>query len=477
MFRRLPMTIRLPLVVAAMIFAAAIGTTQLAIQSVSRNFEQQIERLGHVYLDGLSAALLPALREHDRAGVERALEAALSVHEGLLDRRLLFLGPDQALIARADQPELGRLGPPPGVGVGPRGLYVDFEDASVWVWRVLDDPLAESEPIDDPRLGTVVANLDIRDFLEERENLQSSLVGVDVLVSGLCALLGFILARRIQRPLTLLAQHVEASVGSTPRPVSEGRIPRDNPEIIRLIEAFNTMAEGARDREAMLAHMGEQEREAVLGRMAATLAHEVRNPLAGMLTAIRTLRRFGDRPDTRAEALDFVERGVLNLQDVVDATLTMHRPREPSRPLSPRDLQDVGLLVEAEARGRGVEVELDVELPPELPVAATTVRQILLNLLLNAVHASGQGGRVTLRGRRTDGELRFDVIDRGPGLSAAVAEGLASGTSPAGERGLGVAVIVRLVERLEGRVSVDAHPESGTHITLYLPLRMEPDTA
>ena len=54
---------------------------------------------------------------------------------------------------------------------------------------------------------------------------------------------------------------------------------------------------------AMLAQMADQEREAVLGRMAATLAHEVRNPLAGMLTAIRTLRRFGDRADARAEHL------------------------------------------------------------------------------------------------------------------------------------------------------------------------------
>lgn len=470
-FRRLPITIRLPLAVAAMIFAAAIGTTQLAIRSVSRSFEQQIERLGHVYLDGLSAALLPPVREGDRASVERALDAALSVHVGMLDRRLLLLGPDRSLIARADRAELPLVEPPAGVGAGPRGMLVDYDDASVWIWRVLDDPLAEPRPQAD--VGTVVANLDIRGFLEERQRLQRRLAGIDMLVSSVCALLGFAVARRIQRPIALLAQHVEASAGRAPRPVPEGRIPRDDPEVARLIEAFNTMADGARDREAMLAQMADQEREAVLGRMAATLAHEVRNPLAGMLTAIQTLRRFGDRADTRAEALDFVERGVLNLQDVVDATLKTHRARGPARPLSTRDLRDVGLLVEAEARRRGVEIELDVELPDELQVAATEVRQILLNLLLNAIHASAPGGRVTLRGRRAEGVLRFDVIDRGRGLSPAVAEGLTAGTSSAGQAGLGVAVIVRLVERLDGRVSVEAHPESGTHVTLHLPLRAQ----
>jgi signal transduction histidine kinase len=468
-FRRLPMTVRLPLAVAAMIFAAAIGTTQLAIQSVSRQFEEQLERLGNVYLDGLSAALLPPLRDGDEGSVERALEAALSVHEGMVDRRLLLLAPDRALVARADRAGLRVVALPAGVGVGRRGMHVDYDDASVWIWRGLDDPLAGAAR------GTLVANLDIQEFLEERQALRRSLALLDVLVSGACALLGFVVARRLHRPVALLAQHVEASAGREPRPIAEGQIPRDDPEIARLVDAFNAMADGAREREAMLAQLADQEREAVLGRMAATLAHEVRNPLAGILTAIRTLRRFGDRPAARTEALDFVERGVLDLQGVVDATLQTHRAVEPRRPLSARDLRDVCLLVEAEAKSRGVSIDLDVDLPDELAVAATEVRQILLNLLLNATHASAPGGRVTLRGRQTDGALRLEVIDRGRGLSPKLAGDLAAGTLSSEQPGLGVAVIVRLVERLDGRVSVEAHPESGTHVTLRLPLEMEPD--
>lgn len=467
--RRLPMTVRLPLAVAAMIFAAAIGTTQLAIQSVSRQFEEQLERLGNVYLDGLSAALLPPLREGDEGSVEGALQAALSVHEGMVDRRLLFLAPDRTLVARADRAGLRAAAPPVGVGVGRRGMHVDYDDASVWIWRVLEDPLAGAAR------GTVVANLDIHAFLEERQALRRSLALIDVLVSGACALLGFAVARRLHRPVRLLAQHVEASAGREPRPIAEGRIPRDDPEIARLVDAFDAMADGAREREAMLAQLADQEREAVLGRMAATLAHEVRNPLGGILTAIHTLRRFGDRPAARTEALDFVERGVLDLQGVVDATLQTHRAVEPRRPLSARDLRDVGLLVEPEAKSRGVSIDLDVDLPNEVAVAATEVRQILLNLLLNATHASAPGGRVTLRGRQTDGALRLEVIDQGRGLSPKLAGDLAAGTLSSEQPGLGVAVIVRLVERLDGQVSVEAHPESGTHITLRLPLKMEPD--
>ena len=132
----------------------------------------------------------------------------------------------------------------------------------------------------------------------------------------------------------------------------------------------------------------DQERDAVLGRMAATLAHEIRNPLGGMSAAIQTLRKFGHQEVARSEAVDFIERGVVALQEVTDATLKTHRPAEVTRRLRLQDLHDVRLLVAADAGQRGVSLDLDLDLPPEVPVPATEVRQLLLNLLLNAVRAA-----------------------------------------------------------------------------------------
>jgi signal transduction histidine kinase len=231
------------------------------------------------------------------------------------------------------------------------------------------------------------------------------------------------------------------------------------------------MAENAAQRESMLGRLVDQERDAVLGRLAATLAHEIRNPLGGISTAIGTLRKFGAQPEARTEAIDFIERGVVALQEVTDATLKTHRPASAARRLRLQDLRDVQLLATADAGRRDVRIELDSDLPPEeLAVPATEVRQLLLNLLLNAVRATVPGGTVTLRCRLEEDALLLEVIDQGPGLSADVARGMATGRPPPGNSGLGVAVIVRLVERLQGQVSVNARSEGGTHIALRLPL-------
>ena len=238
------------------------------------------------------------------------------------------------------------------------------------------------------------------------------------------------------------------------------------------MRAVNRMADDAREREAMLALLSEQEREAVLGRLTATLAHEVRNPLGGMVTAVQTLRKFGDQPDVRQDALDFIERGVLALRDVVDATLKTHRPGPGDRRLRLQDLQDVQRLVAGDAAQRGVQVVFEAApgLPDELPLAATEVRQVLLNLLINAVRATGQGGHVRLTVKQSDRTLVLEVIDQGSGMAPDLARSLMRGEPQAGQGGLGVAVIVRLVQQLRGRVAVDAHSQGGTHITLHLPL-------
>ncbi|WP_439518752.1 sensor histidine kinase [Hydrogenophaga sp.] len=458
-YRRLPLTVRLPAVVAVMIFAAAIGTTQVALHTVSRQFESQMANIGQVYLDGLSAALVPAFATGDAAAVTRVLELSLAVTEGVEDRRLAVLDARGQALAQVEREGLDDMPWPQEVLDVAQGARLADDDQSIWVWRTLDHS------------HRVLANLDVTAFSEEREQLRWGLVLLDLLVSVVCALLGFLVARQMQRPVALVTQHLQQGLA-----VPESLIQASDPESARLMRAVNRMADDAREREAMLALLSEQEREAVLGRLAATLAHEVRNPLGGMVTAVQTLRKFGDQPEARQDALEFIERGVLALRDVVDATLKTHRPGAGDRRLRLQDLQDVQRLVAGDAAQRGVEVAFEAApgLPDELPLAATEVRQVLLNLLINAVRATGQGGRVRLSVKQQDQTLVLEVIDQGGGMAPDVARSLTRGEAHAGQGGLGVAVIVRLVRQLRGRVSVDAHSQGGTHITLHLPLDAKP---
>lgn len=464
LLHRLPMTARLSLAVAVAILVTALGTTQIAMRSLSQQVEDQLDRMGQIYLDGLAAALLPPVIRQDLIGIDRALDEALRMHQGLVDRRLFLLDSQGHVLARADRAGHGEVPLPVTAQRDPQGHQLDADDGSYWVWRPLvDSRIANAQPL------TVVANLDVADYVAERRRLWWRVAIFNLALGVVCALLAVALLRRMQRPLDLLTQHLYRAGVTGPSPVPEGHIPTHDRETSRLLQAYNRMAGAASEREAVQARMAEQEREALLGRIAATLAHEVRNPLAGVLTAIETLRKFGDLPQARAEALDFIERGMRSLASVADATLATHRPAE-ARTFGSQDLRDVKRLIEPQAQRAGVALVIESTLTQDVPVAGGEVRQVLLNLLLNALDASKAGGQVTLRCTLQPSHLRLQVIDEGAGLPVELAHNLEQGTEPAGGGGLGVAVIVRLVQRLRGRVTVGSYSGRGTHITLELPL-------
>lgn len=463
----LPMTARLSLAVVAVILVTALGTTQIATRGLQQQVERQIERTGEIYLDGLAAALLPPVIASDTRGMERALDEALRMHQGLVDRRLFLLDPTGRPLARADRAGLPDAALPQAIAQRTRGNKIDTDDGSYWVWR----PLSDERLLAEGGAGalTVVANLDLADYVAERQRLWWRVVLFNLGLGLFCALLGVLIMRRLQRPLDLLTLHLQRTGEAVPEPVPEGDIPANDGENARLLRAYNRMAKAAREREALITRLAEQEREAVLGRLSATLAHEVRNPLAGVLTAVDTLRRFGDRPEARAEALDFMERGLRVLGGVVDATLATHRPGEGALAFGPQDLEDVRRLLAPQARQAGVALALDSTLDRTVPLAGGEVRQVLLNLLLNAIHASVGGARVTLRCEARANHLWLEVRDEGVGLPEPLAASLERGEAPAPGAGLGVAVVVRLVQRLRGRVTVQAHSGRGTRIALELP--------
>src|SRR5699024_746858 len=95
------------------------------------------------------------------------------------------------------------------------------------------------------------------------------------------------------------------------------------------MKAYNRMTMAVQDRERLSEQLTKQDQQALLGRIAATLAHEIRNPLMGMMTALQTIRMYGSNTRSRDEALDFIDRGIKSLQGVTEATLSAYRPSAP----------------------------------------------------------------------------------------------------------------------------------------------------
>ena len=455
---RLPLTARIPLAVSLLFLVISAALISLALHGLSRQFDSQVSNLGQVYLDGLSAAILPAVRANDGAQMTEVLNRALDTHLGVVDRTLAVVTADHHLLAHvARYPEVEPV--PLAILREPSGSLVSLRSEGVWTWRLLDS--------EQPQLGTLIANLDVSEFLLQRRELALELGLVGLAISLLGAMLCYGMARRLQRPIISLTEALRAGREDQPR---EMTVRTGDPELQELLAAYNWMVESVREREAFAQRHAHIEREAMLGRMSAALAHEVRNPLGGLRTAVQTLRQFGDRADVRQESLGFIDRGVEALQAVVDASLRTFRPG--TARLRREDIEDIRLMVRSQAGKGGVQVSLACAgmSGEALPLPAGPVRQVLLNLVLNAVQALPPGGRVRIAARAGRQALALHVIDDGAGLPPDARSALAGG--PRGGDGMGLGIVAELVRAMQGRLRVRSL-DPGTRISVRIPLPPE----
>lgn len=219
--------------------------------------------------------------------------------------------------------------------------------------------------------------------------------------------------------------------------------------------------------------MRRSERLRALGELAAGMAHEIRNPLGGIRGAAEVLVKPETKPDARAEFGKLLDDEVTRLDRVVGNFLDFARPpaAEVAR-VRPAEVVDaVFLLLAGEARGRGVTTENAVARDVEVRADADLLRQILLNLCLNAMQAQSGGGRVRVAASRDGDRVFLDVEDGGPGVAADLRGRLFDPyvTGRAGGSGLGLPIASRLAETMSGRVELLRTGETGSVFRVTLP--------
>ena len=152
------------------------------------------------------------------------------------------------------------------------------------------------------------------------------------------------------------------------------------------------MARALNEREELASRLANQEKYAVLGKLASGMAHEVNNPLGGLFNALDTLRRHGDDAKVREPTLDLLERGLSHIRKVVGSTLVTYRRGGANNSLRSVEIDDLRLLIEPEASRKGLQIDWFNDLRGVLSVAVESVRQVVLNLLINACAATPAGG-------------------------------------------------------------------------------------
>jgi len=228
-------------------------------------------------------------------------------------------------------------------------------------------------------------------------------------------------------------------------------------------------------------------RLATIGQLAAGVAHEINNPLAAITTcAEATLRDLRSEPETAraadergwSEYLDEIVRQALRCKQITRGLLDLSRQKR-----ARREPVDVNRLAEQaarlfEQRGRERAIKVEARVDPSLGVVATDeamLRQILDNLLSNALDAVADGGRVEVS-TIADGErVRVEVSDDGPGVApdtlARVFDPFFTTKDPGRGAGLGLAISLTYAEAMGGTLTVESKHGAGTRFRLWLPRR------
>jgi two-component system sensor histidine kinase AtoS len=233
-----------------------------------------------------------------------------------------------------------------------------------------------------------------------------------------------------------------------------------------------------------------RDRLAALGEMAARMAHEIKNPLAGIEVMAGLLRRqVPDKPDALRHVTDIINEAKM-ANAIVQEMLDFVRPVRLQ--LDRASLADAlhNAVTMADGKARRGDIAVDVQLPQQLPTIqgdAHQLTQVFANLLINAYEALNARGTVTVSARLVqpgeDGALMsdgyqgvptviIDVLDTGPGVSPELTDKIFNPfvtTKPQGS-GLGLAIVRKIVDAHEGRIDVTSTPDRGTCFRVTLPV-------
>ncbi len=472
MLSRLPYRLQIPLGLSlAVLLAAALVTVVAAQISASTARTQIVANVGRG-ATLLGAQALPHLDANDTWQVFVLLRNTTPLLPGAQAGlgRAAVLNAQGQIIAASDPARLptklalSEAIPVdqtlPALGEVEQRLQIEQGDGSL----VLIDPIRSE---DGQKLGYTYIEIDALAFAPDwRQLAQPALVGV--LLAGLLRVpAGWLVGRRMTKPIAQIA-HVIDQIGQADSAQLLAGLPRSrDPELGRIGTAVSQLVVAMQDRRRAQQRAMSAERMAAVGRMTAAVAHEINNPLGGMLNATQTLAAHGGTEHTRGRALDLLQRGLQQIQATVAALLPQARVED--RPLEVDDLDDVARLAQPTASRYQVRLTTEVDVESALRVPSASMRQVMLNLILNACKAAGADGTVAAVLQGDADHVRFIVSNSGERLTAAALEQIVLAEAGNDPRGVGLWVCREIASQYGGGFHVDEAVSSGTRLVFWMP--------
>ncbi len=290
---------------------------------------------------------------------------------------------------------------------------------------------------------------------------------------GALGLMVYLIAKSL-RPLTELSNTCAAiSTGDLKTVATHGAYG----EILHLEKTFNSMVDALQEKELMETKLRQAQRLSALGNLAAGVAHDVRNPLNAIkLLSSHTLDMLPEGEDSpAAKPLHTIRDEVQRLEEIVSGFLSLAKESELHMEPQQVDklLEECAHLIRKDAEERGV------RLLSELRAGGTVLMldpkqwsRAILNVLLNALEACPEGGRVRLFSRVTDRACEIEIRDDGPGMPKDEVERVFEPyyTTKAGGTGLGLSITRGIVQEHRGTIEITSREGQGSQVLITVPL-------
>ena len=459
---QMPLSLRVPLMAAGLMVLVGLAASQQVLSALGAVQDARLRELARLHIDGLSVALGPFVLRKDVWEVFDTLDRARAAMDG---QRLLLtvVSDDAGRVLAASDPQRAPVD-------SSMSDFVAGAGSMDTVSALGDDPVVRVlAPLEYQGrvIGQILTELDVSDLLAERRHALWILLVGNALVISVLAIGGYFLMRRMLRPIALLAAQMARATG-VPEAIPSDLVPRGDSELARLVQTYNAMSGAIEAKVEAERRLAERERFVSLGRLSSSLAHEINNPLGGLLNATDTIKTYADRPEVVLASAVLIDRGLRHLRDVARATLDQNRMDRVGQPLTDDDFDDLRILFEPEAHRRGLRLDWQVNLARLPAMDAAPLRQIALNLLLNAAAVGQSGGHVAFAADASAEGLHLTFRDSGPGLpSSALRRLLTDDPMPPGG-GVGLRLVRDLVAGLQGQITHSREGET-TILTVTLP--------
>ena len=328
---------------------------------------------------------------------------------------------------------------------------------------------------DQKYMGVVRIRLSVAHLYEKTKGTAIIILALTFGFVIIGSFLGTMVSRRMVKPLAAITHGLEA-VGRGEMTDFAPVVVKRGDEIGRLSVTFNLIMAELAEKKMLEEEVAMSEKLVALGRITAGVAHEVNNPLAGLLNCIDTLRQHPNDKQLIDRYLPVIDQGLHRIKEIVHNLLVGLKNEESDETVSIENIDKLHDLIAAEIGAEDIDLVWENDTDKDLRVPGK-LEQVVCNLLKNAIEILPDGGRVLFRMNRNGPFLTIEVRDNGPGIPPGMKNQLFDPfftTKPNGT-GLGLWVVYRIVQSMQGVIEVESEVGQGTTFYISLPVNAMKD--